>query len=637
MFSMLKKIDDSSRFSNIKYIKEDEDNIYFGIKMDDKFRLIKITLEAFKIYGFLCFCSLYDENKTGYLNACQVSNKRIVESCLRDSYPESSDSYLKNKTIKAIEELCDLCLIEKIVDKVGGAYQANIYRLRPKSEWLLKPDKSYRYNVRSKKQGVVSATEHPVVSPRDYPDSTNYGDGFSQRLPIDDSENHVDVEEVEVVSPTDYPSMDELRRRFLPQTTPDIQEIETTPTESETYTQSTVDDDDDNDFGYPQKAINIYESFDGMKLPHGEGETTVLQLNTKELRVVLIEDLRPVGKGRPFDHATETVVKCLELDLIPQITYQQGKKPVELTTKQKLSSLLQNFTNLSENALNDYPEDDTANKSEKVENSSVYNNNSFINYININKEIKEEEIKDSFINISLDVENLTSAQACTQAHAHTREGGEQQEDSQGEMEKKSQPRKGYLNQNDLLRLAVIFNQHKPKHWPPLKVAPHQRRQLESYLHDFNYLESGIDGVFKDIEDALEWCKIQSYWEANKGGIHSLLYRDNFMLWSQKYQDYVSPTLNATLDTSGEMFNGEKESAQDIDDFQIAPPYPFPEALRPGAIKQKPESNIPKYLQEKMAQMKEEIYRNSESFRRDERLKKYAIADALAEEQEKQSA
>lgn len=633
MFSMLKKLDNSSRFSNINYIKEDDINIYFGIKMDEKFRLIKITLEAFKIYGFLCFCSLYDENKTEYPNACQVSNKRIVESCLRDSYPESSESYLKNKTIKAIEELCDLCLIEKIADMVGGAYQANIYRLRPKSEWLLKPDKSYRYNVRSKKQGVVSATEHPIVSPRDYLDSTNDGGGFSQRLPIDDSENHVDVEVVEVVSPADYPSMDELRIRFLPQTTPEIQETETTPTEFETHTQSTVDDDDDNDFGYPQKVVNIYKSFDSVKLPHGEGETTVLQLNTKELRVVLIEDLRPIGKGRPFDHATETVVKCVELDNSPQITYQPGKKTVELTTKQKLSSLLQNFTNLSENVLNDYPEDDTADESEKVENSSVYNNNSFINYININpnKEIKEKEEEKSFINIS-DLEYINSAHTHTSAHTH--EGGEQ-EDGQGEIEKKTQPRKGYLNQNNLLRLAVIFNQHKPKHWPPLKIAPHQRRQLESYLHDFNYLESGIDGVFKDIEDALEWCKIQSYWEANKGGIHSLLYKDNFMLWSQKYQEHISPTLNATLDTSDEMFNGDKESAQIIDDFQIAPPYPFPEALKPGAKKEKPESKIPKYLQEEMARMKEEIYRNSESFRRDERLKKYAIADAL--EAEKQSA
>ncbi|MFM6396212.1 MAG: hypothetical protein ACKPFF_05965, partial [Planktothrix sp.] len=215
-------------------------------------------------------------------------------------------------------------------------------------------------------------------------------------------------------------------------------------------------------------------------------------------------------------------------------------------------------------------------------------------FLSINTKKQDLELQDNNIFIDINPENIKkNNNKILRAHTHTREDENQaqaektEEDGQGEIEteiiteppesEKPKIRKCYLDASDQSRLAIIFNEHKPKHWNPLKLARHERRQLESYLYD-EYRDGGIDELFKDIEDALEWCKLQSYWEANKGGLHSLLYRDNFVKWSQNYQEHKKPVLNATLDTANRMNGYDHQTTQTDNNTAliVPPPVVIPE-------------------------------------------------------------
>ena len=137
MFSLLKDIDEYTIFSDIDYIKRDNKNVYLGLRIGEDIKPIKLTLEAFKVYGFLCFSVAFDcDSINDDELSCQMSNKRVIEACLRHSNPCVSDSSLKKLVIAAINELVKLRLIEKIANQSNGHYQANSYRLCPKSEWL---------------------------------------------------------------------------------------------------------------------------------------------------------------------------------------------------------------------------------------------------------------------------------------------------------------------------------------------------------------------------------------------------------------------------------------------------------------------------------------------------------------------
>lgn len=708
MFSLLKDIDEYTIFSDIDYIKRDNKNVYLGLRIGEDIKPIKLTLEAFKVYGFLCFSVAFDcDSINDDELSCQMSNKRVIEACLRHSNPCVSDSSLKKLVIAAINELVKLRLIEKIANQSNGHYQANSYRLCPKSEWL--KNLTATKTISKPCGDDITANERVVrnnyyqvwTTPLESENLTAHGiDIDLEVVQKSTNRNHHDLLDVSTTNKNrTTPKMDSNRYaeavvddKSVVQTS--NHEIMTTLTTSETVAVYGVDSDlgvvqiDNNktwttisepvtyipyifegDLGVVQKSTNrksgdllsvssVNKNWTTPKMDSNhctesvtddkrvvqissdeiittnkeaktvdisepetdlnvsqveivpttlkEGELLVRCLLTKEEWVTELKNTRKMGDKKP-NNKTETVAKVIDSldsnsvnDIL--IVYKKGCEPVELTTSEKMVALLQIFTNRVKIPEIDYAEGDTANENEKFENSSVYNNNiNIINYnntsnidISIDTKKQDLELQDNNIFIDINPKNIKkNNNKILRAHTHTREDENQaqpektEEDGQGEIEteiiteppepEKLKIRKCYLDASDQSRLAVIFNEHKPKHWNPLKLARHERRQLESYLYD-EYRDGGIDELFKDIEDALEWCKLQSYWEANKGGLHSLLYRDNFVKWSQNYQEHKKPVLNATLDTANQMNGCDHQTTQTDNNTAliVPPPVVIPE-------------------------------------------------------------
>lgn len=741
MFSLLKDIDEYTIFSDIDYIKRDNKNVYLGLRIGEDIKPIKLTLEAFKVYGFLCFSVAFDcDSINDDELSCQMSNKRVIEACLRHSNPCVSDSSLKKLVIAAINELVKLRLIEKIANQSNGHYQANSYRLCPKSEWLknLTTPKTYSKPCSegiTDNKGVVKNNYYEILTtPSESENLTVYV--FDTDLGVVQesiNRNHDDLLDVSTTNKNrTTPKMDSNQyttsvtdNKGVVQT--DYYEIITTSTTPEPTTVYSVESDSgvvqidnnktwttlsesveytaymfEDDLGVVQNSINnknddfsevstvnknwtaitepvkytpyifdpvlgVVQENEIIEIESGngqsvddvsvvtviesvelkEGECLVKCLATQEQWVTQLKNTRKLAVPNK-NEITVKVIDCHDTELVGTILlgFKKGCEPVELTTSEKMGNLLQIFTNRVKIPEIDYAEGDTANEDEKNENSSVYNNNiNIINYnntsnidISIDTNQQDLELQDNNIFIDITPENIKKnnnkiLRAHTQAHTHTREDenqeqpGKTEKDGQEEIEieveikppepEKPKSRKCYLDASDQSRLAVIFNEHKPKHWNPLKLARHERRQLESYLWD-EYRDGGIDELFKDIEDALEWCKLQSYWEANKGGLHSLLYRDNFVKWSQNYQEHKKPLLNATLDTANRTNGYDNQTTQtDNNTALIVPP---PVAIPEQQIEERTPEQI-KWAAQMIAAGKKrklEIWREAEKIKRDKR-------------------
>jgi len=697
MLSILKDIENYTIFSDIDYIKRDGKNVYLGIRIGEDVKSIKLSLESFKVYGFICFSVAFDfETLDSGEPSCQISNKRVVETCLRHSYPCASDSGLKSAVVAAINELTRLRLIEKITNRVNGHYQASVYRLCPKSEWfknqntpktyskpygegitankrvvennyyqiqttLLEPENLSEYgieldlgvvekltNINSGDLFELSTNNKNLTTPKIHSNQYNesvssdkrvvennyyeiittpikpepitvYGfEGDLGVVGIDNNKTWTTLSDAVEHTVYTFDTVIEVVENSINNKNDDFLEVSTvnksltTVSDTETYTPYIFDGDlgvvqeneiIENESGNSQdvddvSAVTVIESVE-LK----EGECLVKCLATQEQWVTQLKNTRKLAVPNK-NEITVKVIDCHDTELVGTILlgFKKGCEPVELTTSEKMGTLLQIFTNRVKIPEIDYAEGDTANENEKFENSSVYNNNiNIINYnntsnidISIDTKKQDLELQDNNIFIDINPKNIKkNNNKILRAHTHTREDENQaqpektEEDGQGEIEteiiteppepEKPKIRKCYLDASDQSRLAVIFNEHKPKHWNPLKLARHERRQLESYLYD-EYRDGGIDELFKDIEDALEWCKLQSYWEANKGGLHSLLYRDNFVKWSQNYQEHKKPVLNATLDTANQMNGCDHQTTQTDNNTAliVPPPVVIPE-------------------------------------------------------------
>ena len=697
MLSILKDIENYTIFSDIDYIKRDGKNVYLGIRIGEDVKSIKLSLESFKVYGFICFSVAFDfETLDSGEPSCQMSNKRVIEACLRHSYPCASDSGLKSAVVAAINELTRLRLIEKITNRVNGHYQASVYRLCPKSEWfknqntpktyskpygegitankrvvennyyqiqttLLEPENLSEYvieldlgvvqkstNINSGDLFELSTNNKNLTTPKIHSNQYNesvssdkrvvennyyeiittpikpepitvYGfEGDLGVVGIDNNKTWTTLSDAVEHTVYTFDTVIEVVENSINNKNDDFLEVSTvnksltTVSDTETYTLYIFDGDlgvvqeneiIENESGNSQdvddvSAVTVIESVE-LK----EGECLVKCLATQEQWVTQLKNTRKLAVPNK-NEITVKVIDCHDTELVGTILlgFKKGCEPVELTTSEKMVTLLQIFTNRVKIPEIDYAEGDTANENEKFENSSVYNNNiNIINYnntsnidISIDTKKQDLELQDNNIFIDINPKNIKkNNNKILRAHTHTREDENQaqpektEEDGQGEIEteiiteppepEKPKIRKCYLDASDQSRLAVIFNEHKPKHWNPLKLARHERRQLESYLYD-EYRDGGIDELFKDIEDALEWCKLQSYWEANKGGLHSLLYRDNFVKWSQNYQEHKKPVLNATLDTANQMNGCDHQTTQTDNNTAliVPPPVVIPE-------------------------------------------------------------
>ena len=81
MLSILKDIENYTIFSDIDYIKRDGKNVYLGIRIGEDVKSIKLSLESFKVYGFICFSVAFDfETLDSGEPSCQMSNKRVIEA-----------------------------------------------------------------------------------------------------------------------------------------------------------------------------------------------------------------------------------------------------------------------------------------------------------------------------------------------------------------------------------------------------------------------------------------------------------------------------------------------------------------------------------------------------------------------------
>lgn len=441
-------------------INPSSEDIFIGINTDEKLTRIGLSLEAHKIYSFICFCVQFDKmaeyddeliNAYGYY-ACRASYRRLIESCLRTSYPNGSYDYLKKKVISAVQELIDCCLIEKFsaMDENGGQIE-NIYKLCPKSQWQTAPATVLMTQQYCNIRGVNGHTL-----------KTKKKDSYSESS-------------IQISKYTHKPL--EINQTTMSQFQPD--DINFTP---------------DISFSATDNTPPIY-----LETPSVTNHTPLSDDDT--------EDEQLNGESSYHDWLS--------------------------AFKDELSQML---TNGEENSPIIDCESVTVNDDENLTNSVVYNNNSFINnnINNINNKI-----------------NKIKSNAHTQARTHAEYTNESQKSI--EVEEKPRPYKGYLDKSDIHFLTESYNRNKPKHWLSINKLPsHQRRQLESILRE-NFNPGGVDELVKYITLALEYAKNNGYCMSNTGGLHTLLYKENFITWADNTLDRQQRLSEAQIDTANQTF------------------------------------------------------------------------------------
>ena len=90
-------------------------------------------------------------------------------------------------------------------------------------------------------------------------------------------------------------------------------------------------------------------------------------------------------------------------------------------------------------------------------------------------------------------------------------------------------------------------------------------KIESLLREM-FNPGGIEEICQFVADALEWVKGDAYWKDKAGGLHSLLYNENFVQWGTNYQEGYQHGLNGQIVTSPLMF----ETGVEVSIYESAP-------------------------------------------------------------------
>lgn len=496
-----------------------------GIITNPKIFKVRITMDAFRVYS--CICNFIengfeDDDLPKY--HCRASYKRIIEKCFRDTYPEASESHLKNKAIDAVNELCDLQVIEKILIKdVNGSHKENVYRLRPDSDWCVdaNPTKErYRFNV----HGRNSRSLTPVSSNQDSNTTKSTEESIMQSKPskliikgYDDIEDVPDVfvfsEDIPSPPVFDYTGLDEDSDEYL-----EIlqQEVEYNQRRFKAYAKWAK--------AY-QKAKDAREN---------KNRIEKSPLNPRNF-IPNIDELYANAPSELDQQIDEKIFEKGSLPSKPGVVYginqvdekiNTGSKSEEKNSgnvdNSKVSDInnvySQNLTIPLENGCNAYIESNTVNGNKNDSNSVCYNSSS-LNSININKISNKEE------DYYRKVEILSSPDK----------------------------KKYYFDLECQELLIEIYTRHKPKNWFSIEkgIPAYQKRQLNEILREENF-NGNAGELLQRLESGLKYAKQDEYWNDNQGGLHSLLYHSNFEIWAGMYDHEQSKAVVSQIDTAKTM-------------------------------------------------------------------------------------